>query len=96
MAQFQQRELSDGGADAQLQVEQRIASNNRVAKTVSGGGRGMEMDGEQCEGAAARQRQASRWQGEAREQQGVWVDPATQQLGRIAEIDPGAYAFGKG
>ena len=49
MAQFQQRELSDGGADAQLQVEQRIASNNRVAKTVSGGGRGMEMDGEQCE-----------------------------------------------
>ena len=27
---------------------------------------------------------------------GVWVDPATQQVGNIAELDPGAFAFGRG
>ena len=28
-------------------------------------------------------------------QRGVWVDPAKQQVGNIAELDPGAYAFGR-
>ena len=34
-------------------------------------------------------------QGASSEQRGVWVDPATQLVGRIAESDPGAYAFGR-
>ena len=28
-------------------------------------------------------------------QRGVWVDPATQQVGNIAELDPGACACGR-
>ena len=40
--------------------------------------------------------QGSQRQGGKSVQLGVWVDPATQQVGNIAELDPGAYASGRG
>ena len=43
--------------------------------------------GEQGRGVTADQRRGSMRLGKASEQRGVWVDPATQQVGAIAEHD---------
>ena len=45
--------------------------------------------------AAEVSQRGSQRQGASSEQRGAWVDPATQLVGRIAESDPGAYAFGR-
>ena len=45
--------------------------------------------------AAGTQQGSSQERGSKGVQRGVWVDPATQQVGDIARLDPGAYAFGR-
>ena len=46
--------------------------------------------------AAGGQRRGRQRQGGKSVPRGVWVDPAMQQVGNIAELDPGAFAFGRG
>ena len=46
-------------------------------------------------GPAGTQQGSSQERGSKGVQRGVWVDPATQQVGDIARLDPGAYAFGR-
>ena len=72
-----------------------MASNCGAAGVEGGGNRGGAILGESGEQAAAAQRRVSTSIRKAGEQRGVWVDPATQQVGSIAEQDPGAWAFGR-
>ena len=46
-------------------------------------------------GAAKQLRRGGQRQGGNSTKRGVWVDPAADQLGNIAELDPGAFAFGR-
>ena len=75
--------------------ENGIASNSRASGVDSEGNSGEAISGDLCGQAVARQRRGHRETGKAGAQRGVWVDPATQHLGAIAEHDPGAYAFGR-
>ena len=69
------------------------ASNSGTAREAGVGcSEGMNQ-GEQGGGVTADQRRGSMRLGKASEQRGMWVDPATQQVGAIAEHDPGTYAF---
>ena len=54
----------------------------------------IRASGEQDVEAAEGSQRGRQRRGDSSEQRGVWVDPATQLVGRIAESDPGAYAFG--
>ena len=46
-------------------------------------------------GAAGRQQESSQGRSSEGVQRGVWVDPRADQLGDIAQRDPGAWAFGR-
>ena len=72
-----------------------MASNCGAAGVEGEGSSGEAILGKLGEQAAAEQRRVSRAIHKAGEQRGVWVDPATQHVGSIAEHDPGAYAFGR-
>ena len=72
-----------------------VASNCGATGVEGGGNSGGAILGELGEQAAAAQRRVGTSSRTAGEQRGVWVDPATQQVGSIAEQDPGAWAFGR-
>ena len=73
----------------------RLPSNCGTVGVDGEGNSGEAILGELGGQAAAEQRRVNRAIGKAGEQSGVWVDPATQHVGAIAEHDPGAYAFGR-
>ena len=72
-----------------------IASNCGAVGVGGEGNSGEVISGEPGGQAVAEQRRVNRAIGKAGEQRGVWVDPAKQHVGAIAEHDPGAYAFGR-
>ena len=83
------------GVDTAARQGNGMASNCGAAGAEGGGNSGGAILGELGEQAAAAQRRVSTSIRKAGEQRGVWVDPATQQVGSIAEQDPGAWAFGR-
>ena len=66
-----------------------------VARAMGGGAEGARARGVQGVGAAKQLRRGGQRQGGNSTKRGVWVDPAADQLGNIAELDPGAFAFGR-
>ena len=95
---------STNGEDAvteQTQKENSMATESGRRSDGSAGGaeeRGsgiIRASGVQDVEAAEGSQRGRQRQGASSEQRGVWVDPATQLVGRIAESDPGAYAFGR-
>ena len=58
-------------------------------------GEGRASSGRTGSGAAGRQQGSSQGRSSGGAQRGVWVDPRADQLGDIAQRDPGAWAFGR-
>ena len=78
-------------------VEPGMGSVRGAVRATGRGTGGTQTGGVQGVGAARQQRRGRQRQGgrSAKRSRGVWVDPATQQVGNIAELDPGALAFGR-
>ena len=78
-------------------AEPGMGSVRRAGRATGRGTGGTQTGGVQGVGAARQKRRGRQRQGgsNAKQSRGVWVDPATQQVGNIAELDPGAYAFGR-
>ena len=94
---------STNGADAvteQTQKENSMATESGRWRDGSAGGaeeRGsgiIRASGEQDVEAAGGSQRGRQRRGDSSEQRGVWVNPATQLVGRITESDLGAYAIG--
>ena len=58
-------------------------------------GEGRASSGRTGSGAADRQQGSSQGRSSGGAQRGVWVGPRADQLGDIAQRDPGAWAFGR-
>ena len=98
------RVRSTNGEDAVTEQTQKENSMATESGRRSGGRAGgaeerdsgiIRASGVQDVEAAGGSQRGRQRQGASSEQRGVWVDPATQLVGRIAESDPGAYAFGR-
>ena len=66
-----------------------------AVRAMGGGAGGAPTGGVQGDGAAKQLRRGGQRQGGNSTKRGVWIDPAAVQLGNIAELDPGAFAFGR-
>ena len=77
-------------------AEPGVRSVRGAAGTMRGGTGGARTGGVQGVRVAEQLRRGGQRQGGNSTKRGVWVDPATQQVGNIAELDPGAFAFGRG